>query len=350
MHVYFSTIVRGAPRERSGELVKLDWNTKKILGRVPLFSSDPALIDPNPRGHTRGGRGILVNSSELFAASYHTLHVFDHDLRPLPPIQHNLFCNLHELHWDGDAIWATSTDVDGAIKIDRHGRTLDEWWPREDPVLMRRFGLEPLFVKKHEDNRCKFVNASKTAPGHVHLNAIALDEGRPLALLNQFGAIVRLQPTQILVDDPTLRGAHNLVITARGEIIVNDTVNRAVRVYDRQGRLIRKFNLRSLAPVRRILARHVARDVGIWLSRHGRPKSLFYRLFGGLCAARPLFVRGLSETKRGSILVGISPAGLLELDLKTGELVDFHMHSRSVRDCVHGLVCRPAGSVDRAPN
>jgi hypothetical protein len=339
MIVYFTTVVRTAPPERGGELVKLDWQSKRVIARVPIAATDPPLVDPNPRGSTRGGRGVLLNGSEIYAASYHTIHVFDRGLAAKGKLSHPLFANLHELSWDGDAIWASSTDLDGAIKVNRAGRTLCEWWPREDPVTAARFKLDPLEFDKGLDNRARFVGNGKLAAGHVHLNAIATQDGRPLMLLNRFGCVVRLEPTEIVVDDRSLRGCHNLLVLADGRLAINDTVNRAVRIYGRDGQRMGAVDLRRFAPVRRIIRRHLGRDAGIWLAKHGRPSRLFGAAFGHLVVARPIFVRGLAQTPRGTVLVGISPATILEIDLDKHELVGHYTDSTSVLDCIHGIAC-----------
>src|SRR5437764_6835434 len=121
MIVYFSTVVRTAPLDQGGELVKLDWRRKEVLGRVPIFPTNPPVEDPNPRGGTRGGRGILVNEREVYVASYHSLHVFDHELRPTRTVTNPLFAGIHEIAWDGDGIWVSSTRLDGAVKVSPAG-------------------------------------------------------------------------------------------------------------------------------------------------------------------------------------------------------------------------------------
>lgn len=342
MIVYFSTIVRKASLDRGGELVKLDWTTKRICGRTPMVPADPDVHDPNPRGNTRGGRGILLDNGNIYAAAYHTIHVFDNELTPRGAVSNFLFAGLHELCWDEGHLWTASTGIDAAIKVERGGRIVDEWWPREDPLLSRRFQLSPLGIDKTADNRVRHVATRNNAPGHVHLNAVAMLHGRPLVLLNRLGCVVRLRPTEVLIEDPTLRGAHNLLVTPDHQLLINDTLNRNVRVYDEKGSLRRRFDLRRLAPVRRILHRHKMRDVGIWLARFGRPRPLFNRLFGQLTAARPVFVRGLASTGHGTVLVGVSPATILEIDLKTGKLVDFFNYSRNINCCIHGIACEAA--------
>src|SRR5262245_13531574 len=117
MIVYFSTVVRAAPQEHGGELVKLDWDTKQVLACVPIVPTNPRVPDAHSRGTTRGGRGILVTEDHVYVASYHSILVFDHQLTFVRQLTHPLFVDLHEIAWDGQAIWATSTSLDSAIKI-----------------------------------------------------------------------------------------------------------------------------------------------------------------------------------------------------------------------------------------
>ncbi len=339
MNVYFSTVVRGAPDGAGGEVVKIDWSRKRVVARAPIAVVNPAVRDPNPRGNTRGGRGILIDGDEVLVASYHSLMVFDRSLRPRRQVSHPLFVDLHEISWDGDGcIWATSTHIDAAVKVDRTGRTVQAWWPREDPVPARRFQLTPLALEKDADNRTAFLGLSVYSPSHVHLNAATMWEGRPLMLLNRFGCVVRLDPTEVLIEDPALRGAHN-VLVADDHILVNNTLGRAVHVYDRAGRLAARIDLTAFAPVRRILRRHGLARAGCWLARHGRPSRVFRRVFERVVIARPVFVRGLCATARGTVLVGISPATILEIDWRRHALVDRFSFSSDRHVCVHGLVC-----------
>ena len=81
--------------------------------------------------------------------------------------------------------------------------------------------------------------------------------------------------------------------------------------------------LEDLAPVAQILQRLTWTRIKCWLGKHGRPHTLFHSMFLHAVSLRPVFVRGLCETPNGNILVGISPAAIIELDWKSGKLVDF---------------------------
>ena len=168
MIVYFDTVKRKRPIHEGGELVKLDWATKKVLKTVPIFPYDPDILeDPNPRGNSRGGKGILIDGDEILAGTYHSILAFDLDLNLRRKITNPLFVNIHEMCFSGRDIWVSSTAIDGAVLVDREGRTLRSWWPREEKNLQETFGLRPLDIDK---------NADKQVKAHTFR---ALHEGRP---------------------------------------------------------------------------------------------------------------------------------------------------------------------------
>ena len=289
---------------------------------------------------TRGGRGVLLSRDELLVASYHTIHVLDHDLREKRRICNPLFANLHELSWDDQEIWCSSTDIDAALKVDlKTGETTGTWWPREDEVTASRFSLTPLELNKQSDNRTCHIGIGDHHPSHVHLNAVSSATDRPLALLNRFGSVIRLNPTEVVVQDDTLRGAHNILETRCGHVIVNNTRNRALDIFDHTGRHTERLDLTSFGPVKRLLQKYWTSDLKIWLASHGRPHRLFHRLFGDARSSRPLFVRGLCQTGDDTLLVGVSPASIIEVDWKKRRVRDIYSYSQDVRVCVHGLSC-----------
>ena len=53
---------------------------------------------------------------------------------------------------------------------------------------------------------------------------------------------------------------------------------------------------------------------------------------------KSIFVRGLDIIDEKRVLVGISPASVLEIDIASNELLDMFQYSHDVGDAVHGLV------------
>ena len=207
MNAYVTVVYKTAPIAEGGYLAKLDLDSKQIIAKVPIVPQGPMIPDPNPRGGTRGGRGILVDGDEIYVASYHTIYVFDAELRPIRHFSNPLFADIHYLTWDGEHIWASSTALDYAVKVDKYGETVELWSPREDPIVANRFGLAPRPLDRLQDNRLSYLGIAHRQAGHTHLNTVSLLNGRPVALLNSFGCVVELNPTRIVIAEPALRGA-----------------------------------------------------------------------------------------------------------------------------------------------
>ena len=97
MNIYFGTVIRAAPVSEGGSLYKLNWDRKEITREVPIAPTEPRLDhDPNARGNVRGVRGICVHNDEVFVADYHTINVFDRDLKLKRKLSHGLMVGLHE--------------------------------------------------------------------------------------------------------------------------------------------------------------------------------------------------------------------------------------------------------------
>jgi hypothetical protein len=329
--VYFSTVKRGAPSESGGELVRLDWRTKTVRARVPVVPTDPEVHDPNRRGNSRGGRGIVIQDGRVHVATYHSILVFDYELNPVGRIDNHLFVGLHELSSGGDHMWAASTAIDAAIAFDRSGRTLDSWWPRETPKLQALLKLVPRVIDKSADNRLAFLTKEHITGTHTHLNAATWHDGQLFALLNRHGMVYNATRDEVVVHRPEMRGAHNVTFSD-GHLLVNDTQGRKVVVFDLRGRLVREIDLLAFPVVREAFARVRMQRIAAWLvARFSRTAHV----------PRPIFVRGLHRSGPGRVLVGYSPASILELDFERGTVVDSFQYSEDLRVCVHGLARAP---------
>lgn len=336
MQVFFGTVIRNAPVRRSGELVRLDWQTKTVEAVAPMFPTDPDLDhDPNPRGNSRGCKGITFSGDYVVAATYHTLKMFDLQLRHQADVSHGLLVGVHELFSNETGkIWISSTAVDSALRCDLDSGTVtDSFWPREMPQFKDAFGVMPLELDKADDNRAKFLDTKHNKdPSHLHLNAVAGWRGEIFALFNRFGAIVNLSAGTVVYQEPALKGGHNLLIMEDGTAVVNDTLGRTVRFYDVHSRaLVRVIELTRFPWVRSL-----ARPARVTnLVKAGLKKFRIVRS----SIARPLFVRGL-DLMGDLLFVGLSPAAILAIDWRKETLVDAYRYSRNVLVCVHGLRVR----------
>ncbi len=333
MDIFFGTVVRSAPVKQGGELIKLNWESKKIESVVPISPTNPSLDhDPNPRGNSRGCRGIEVLGDRVIATTYHTIKVFDRELQHKQDISDGLMVGLHETYHNGDdKIWVSSTAIDAAIEYDlASGKRLNEFWPREIASFQEKLNLTPLEIDKGNDQRTNYLSSKHIKhPSHLHLNAISQWQGNILALFHAFGAIANLSTGEIMIEDPALKKGHNLLILEDGMAISNDTYGRTIRFFD--------LSSRKLAQVIDITEFKWVKSLENSIERKNKlTKALNKLKLSQSAIARPLFVRGLDCI--GELLfVGISPASILCINWKTKELIDAYCYSKDVNTCVHGL-------------
>jgi hypothetical protein len=339
MILYFGTVRRGAPLAEGGELVKLDWSRKKVLARQPIVPRHPDVShDPNPRGRTRGCRGIQYAKGRLVAANYHSLEVFDRDLNRQDTVSNGMMVGLHELDRDPDEnLWLTSTAIDAAVKVDPlSGKVLDKVLPRELEPFRKAFDLEALPLNTEADNRDKYLAIKpKEDPGHVHLNAVKRQAGKLYALFNRFGALVNLTDQKVVLQDARIRGAHNITFISDGMVAINDSVRARIRFFDlATGELSGSINLKRKAP----LLPHTGYAR---LRYRGEQVLRKMNLLKAQVLAKPLFVRGLA--KFGDwLFAGTSPGMILCFDWRSGKLVDHFVYERDTRVAIHGLQCLEA--------
>jgi len=322
MIVYFDTVRRKRPVREGGELVKVDWKTKEVLGTVPLYPVDPDIVDdPNPRGNSRGGKGILIAGDEVLAGTYHSIDVYDLDLVFKRRITNNLFVNLHEMCLAGSDIWVSSTTIDCALRVTDGGETVRSWWPREEPVLQGRWGFSPLAIDKNADNRVVHLHAELgQKAGHTHLNSVFCYGSAVYALLNRMGAIVQIEPSvRVVLEDPALKGAHSPAFCDDGATVaLCCSFDRKIHFYDLAGgRQTSAADLLAFPEIEELHRRH--------------PDEPFNK---------SIFVRGLDFLDERRLLVGISPAAVLEIDFREGRLLDWFPYSSNVGDAVHGIAHR----------
>ena len=331
MQVYFTTVIRDAPPRQGGELVWVDWETKQVRRRVPMVATNPDLNDLNPGSSTRGGRGVEVFDNTVIVASYHTLRVYDRNLRHQRDVSHPLMVCLHETHADSASeVWVTSTAIDAALKIDMETASiLAESWPCEQARFREQLKVDPLTIDKGVDNRGLFLGPATQKLNRLHLNAVTVWRDNVFALFAKFGAIANLDREEIVIQDSALRGGHNLIIMDDGTAIVNDTYGRTIRFYDLKAKtLTRVISLTRFPSVRALLVRHSLVHLVRRILRKAKLRSRR--------PPRPLFVRGMSMLG-SQLFVGVSPASILRLDCQSGELIDMFCFSHDVDVCVHGL-------------
>lgn len=340
LDIYFSTVWRYAPNDTAGELVRVDWETGTVIKRVSVGPKTLQIDDPNPRGNSRGGRGIALVDDKVIAASYCELQVYDRSLNHLYNITHNLMVGLHEVFYTGDQkLWLASTTVDAALLLDlKTGEVIKQFWPCEMPVVQERWGVKPLEIEKQDDNRLNFLSERlSNHPHHLHINAITVHQNEVYGLINRFGAVINLTSQEIIIENPLLKGCHNIVILKDGTVFINDTRNQGLYLYNLDGQMLKRIDL---------LPFHKARRKIKWYKGTIRLRS-FLEKFNLMpqAAAMPFFVRGL-DIVGDLAFIGMSPAAILCINWRKEELVGQYNYSADTRIAVHGLNVLPNEAPD----
>lgn len=138
MKVICTTVIRHSEKgESHGYIYEIDWNNKKIVKKVemPNPKADWLLLKLNPRGGSRGGRGVQITDEAIYVANDNMIIMYDHNWNEIRRISNQLFTGIHE-------IWVSSTGIDSAIKINFSGNVLKMWSPRTDPLVKKVLGID----------------------------------------------------------------------------------------------------------------------------------------------------------------------------------------------------------------
>lgn len=313
IRVFATTVIRGTQdNDLTGYLLKIDWKTNCVKKRIPI-PIDTLHPFWNDRGGNRGGRGIAYYNGVLYVATAMSILKYDLSLNFLGELAHPHLGGLHEISIDNEGIWVTSTLHDLIIKLDFDGNMIEEWYACDSAILQREFNFSkrklnlnlnfPVedFVKHYEDY-CKEVI--------FHLNSIFSHNHSLYFLSSRLNSFIRIKPdTKVIIEDNELGAPHNGIISGNSEVLINDTKNQCIRVYDLEtGERLQSLYTPVYGPVN---------------------QSVQFSFSG--------WQRGLFPVNHPVYLVGTSPATIFEVDLQKGSIGQICNIDSDVRHCIHGL-------------
>jgi hypothetical protein len=140
--VAITSVVRYAvPTEISGCLRILDLERGRLSFVTPAPESTFRHHDPNPRGGTRGTRGVSVYGDRLVVANAERLFVFDNSWNLVAELSHPLMVDVHDVLAEERGVWVTSTGIDLLLLVTWDGRLAHEWTFRKDRALLKELGF-----------------------------------------------------------------------------------------------------------------------------------------------------------------------------------------------------------------
>ena len=350
MQLVFTTVVRHAPVAAGGWARVADWPSGRVVAERSVAPVDPPVNDPNPRGNSRGGRGVVVAGDQIVISNYHTLEVCNRDLSVAGTFSHGNFAGLHEVMRRGERLFVASTAINAAAEVPLRAvlgaagaggkpaaaAAARFWWPTEEPAVCGRLGVPPTsYPDKQADNRLRHLDLhNRGHAGHLHLNAVDADGDQAYALLNKPGAILRLDALgamEVVLRHPLLEGAHNLEFVGPGRAWVVGTRSGLLVECDLVAGTVRPLIDLAATPFARGVARSGS-EPRAWSWRR------WLRRERALTAPsdRSLFWRGLAIDDDW-IFVGTSPASILGFDRRTFAYRGVVRFSANEREIVHGI-------------
>src|SRR5579859_2094332 len=141
--VAITSVVRySRATEISGCLRILDLGRGRLSFVTPSPESTFRQADPNPRGGTRGTRGISAYGDRLVVANAERLFVFDTAWNLVAELSNELMADVHDVLAEERGNWATATGIDQLLLVGWDGTLEHAWTFRKDRKLLKDLGFD----------------------------------------------------------------------------------------------------------------------------------------------------------------------------------------------------------------
>jgi len=118
-----STCWRYTPSNHpSGRLIVFDINKNDIIRSCEIIEPPYRFMDPNPRGGFRGLKGIAVHEDFIAIANASTIFIYDKNWNLIKYFWHPSCAGIHDIIFQNESIWVTSTRNDLLFQFDFNGR------------------------------------------------------------------------------------------------------------------------------------------------------------------------------------------------------------------------------------
>jgi hypothetical protein len=322
--VVVTSVVRYAvPTQMSGWLRVVDLESGETIFKTLVPESVWRRHDPNPRGGTRGTRGVSVHGDRLVIACAERLYVFDTHWRLVDELTHPLMADVHDVLAGEHGVWVASTGCDALLLYGWDGGLLETWPLREDKRLMEDLGrpghwlppLDPQIDYRDPRVRMNVFDA-------LHLNGLARGAGGLLVSLGR--------------------------VSTRAEDVGRAGVSAIIRFDgDRFEVLLRRAGV--------AVPNHNVAEAGdrLLFNDSNRHRLVVHDLERGSDVAAvsipgdPPFVRGLARVEPGVWLVGSqAPLAVYAVDAERGKRVAEYRLGGVEHEAVYGICPLPAAFAD----
>ena len=118
-----STTCRHKPADQaSGHLFVFDLENQQIIQRSEIIEPPFRALDTNPRGGIRGYKGIAIREDCVAVGNSSCIYLYDLQWKLISKISHPSCAGIHEIAFDGDSIWLSSSRNDLLLNFDFSGQ------------------------------------------------------------------------------------------------------------------------------------------------------------------------------------------------------------------------------------
>jgi hypothetical protein len=296
-----------------------NWQKKKIEKKLKI---PRAYFDTEEYGflrlsyHYSGARGIAANERYIFLALQNAILVYDIKFqRQVGRIDHRLFNGIHEISWHKDRLYVTCAVTDCVLTVSETGEELELFYLGNNSYFLEAFRLS----SRELDNRLDYRIMHRVQRLY-HINNVQVMNGNIYVNLNLQGSFVKIYPREeILIQDKNLVQSHNGQFSPDGRyILVNDTGNYTLRVYDALGNPFKTIDFRKF-------------QLPVNFSKK--------KVFGLGHDIKAGWLRGMafSSHNKEIVYVGLSPAMVVAVNYIQGEFIDYFQFRKNIWISVHGL-------------
>jgi len=323
--------------EPTGFIYDVDWPSGAVRRKLPV--PDPREWGDNTRGGNRGGRGVAATPHGLIVANFDTLLYYDDDWNLIKTLTHPLFANLHEIDWDGDYLWATVSKIDLVLRIGLDGEgTVRVAWDPHVHGLAQNLGRIPF--RQSLGGSVDYRLRTTPSTDYLHVNSVRRRPGGMIINCGFRPSASGVPDASGYIDLPKRDPSEGYLPGSSLVVSVDDDGATRILVL-REGHIMPTHNGSLIDEARVAINDSSCNTLRICSATSGQELQ-----------ALPVpgtWLRGLVALDAATLLVGTSPATIVQVDLENNLVARRVQLSEDPMEAIHGLIVCPRNQPPGAP-
>jgi hypothetical protein len=352
------------PHEASGYVYLIDPSAHRVIQRSTMIEHPYRAMETNPRGGMRGCKGISVLPERIAIANSSAVFQYDPAWNLLSVFSHPSCSAIHDIAYQGDTLWVTSSRTDLLMQLDLTGKLLKHYYLRGPSPALERLGWKPPLLLSNEQilqGAIDFRNPKthdEFTFDRAHVNSVCfLSSGEVLVSLGQIvnvelAASLRLKVllirlglwSSVLSINRRLSAAFKLKKDLHSDLVVRPAKATSVVLrISPQGAYELCLDIPGVStPSHSLLS--LPDDSVLYLNTHLGEVVHFDPRNGEMYSSTKAtdgFLRGISALEEKTFLMG-SKGELITFDIETHLVLDRFTFSDDPKESVYDIKALPA--------